>query len=180
MNASLEKLNTFAKELGAQNLDLGLLEICGDDGHKVRFFKVSRRGNKLQYCLGTTLREAKQSLRELLNHGMAREDEQPEILGSIAISMCEAHGIGSFYKLPTGEEVEYEVVKTWLLTRGIDIESEEWTWWMDFCDAYAHCEEEVPKCPDQDMTDEDFNAALDDMFDPRAEFEQILSERRKN
>ena len=110
--------------------------------------------------------------------------------------LCPAHGV--WYRGPSLEmhEMQEPAFHAWFQqTYGIDLNDGEWCDYHDFlCHDWFPC----PECtgnsealedtswtdePAEDMSDEDFNATLDSMFedfDPRAELQQILSERRTN
>jgi len=117
-------------------------------------------------------------------------DEQIEILESIAMSVCTEHVV---YRLPDGTIVDNDGVAAWLLERGIDVTSDDFTWLLDFVDGFDHCEPQpeiermspwlqraykqdialmhfyppahVSDEPEWDMRAEDFEARLNELFE---------------
>src|SRR6266446_4069014 len=106
--------------------------------------------------------------------------------------LCPEHGV--WYRGPSLDmpEMQGPELHAWFeLTYGIDLEHQAFRDYHDYmgndwfpcptCAGNSEALEAMPGKykPTQDMSDEDFNATLDSMFqdfDPRAELEAILSE----
>jgi hypothetical protein len=98
-----------------------------------------------------------------MEYSIIATEEQIELLGSVACSVCLDHVM---YRLPDGSHTDIVGVKAWFLERGIDLESSDFMWAHDFMDGYDHCiEDEDGGEPDNDHSPEDFNKILAEMFE---------------